>query len=281
MGLFRYTRRTFARELFLLAIGAVFAVPFYIVIVLSLKTNAQIMTSPLSLPTHPDWQNYVQMWKGTSSGTVTIGRSLINSIVITVVSVVVLILVGATCGYTLARRQSKLSTALYFVFVAGLIMPFELGLIPLYVAFRHDHLVGTYVGIILLQAGLLTPLSVFLYAGFIRALPREYEEAAQVDGASLWRTLFRVVLPLLRPITGTVAVLTGLFCWNDFFYPLIFLSGTSKQTLPVGVFQFTGDFTDQWNLIFPTVVIALAPMAAFYLFAQKQFIKGFTGGIRG
>jgi raffinose/stachyose/melibiose transport system permease protein len=281
MGLFRYTWRTLGREVLLLSVGVIFAVPFYIVIVLSLKSNVQIMTDPLSFPIHPDWHNYWKLWQGTANMNITIGRSLLNSLVVTVGSVAVLISVGALCGYTIARRQSKLSTVVYLLFVAGLIVPFELGLLPLYVTFRQYHLVGTYVGIILLQAGVLMPLSVFLYAGFIRALPREYEEAAQVDGAGLVRTLFRVVLPLLKPITGTVAVLTGLFCWNDFFYPLIFLSGSKNQTLPVGVFQFVGDYTYQWNLIFPTVVIALAPMTIFYLFAQKRFIKGFSGGIRG
>ena len=144
------------------------------------------------------------------------------------------------------------------LFVAGIVVPFQLGVIPLYVALREYHLIGTYFGMILLHGGLLMPLTVFLYAGFIRALPREYEEAAQVDGAGLIRTLVQVVLPLLRPITGTVAVLTGLFCWNDFFLPLIFLSGSKNQTLPVAVFQFVGNYTEQWNLIFPTVVIALA-----------------------
>jgi raffinose/stachyose/melibiose transport system permease protein len=281
MGLFRYTRKTFAREVVLLAVAVVFGAPFYILVVLSLKSNLQIATSPLSFPLHPHWHNYWQMWEGTSNMNITIGRSLLNSIITTTGSVALLISAGSICGYALARRQSRLSTGLYMLFVAGIIIPFQLGVIPLYVGLRHYHLVGTYLGMILLQAGLLMPLTVFLYTGFIRALPREYEEAAQVDGAGLVRTLVRVVLPLLKPITGTVAVLTGLFCWNDFFLSLIFLSGSKNQTLPVAVYQFVGNYTEQWNLIFPTVVIALAPMAFFYLFAQKQLIKGFTGGIRG
>ena len=281
MGLFRYTRMTLVREIALIAAGVVFGAPFYILIVLSLKSQSQIVLSPLSFPVHPHWHNYWEMWAGTSSMNITIGRSLVNSIVVTVGSVVLLIAVGSICAYTLARRQSRLSGGLYLLFVSGIIVPFQLGVIPLYVALRQLHLVGTYFGLILLHVGLLMPMTVFLYTGFIRALPREYEEAAQVDGAGLIRTLFRVVLPLLRPITGTVAVLTGLFCWNDFFLSLIFLSGSKNQTLPVALYQFVGNYVEQWNLIFPTVVIALAPMACFYLFAQKQLIRGFTGGIRG
>ena len=281
MGLFRYTRRTLGRELLLAATGVVFAVPFYIVLVLSLKSNQTIQSSPLSLPLHPHWSNYRDMWRATSAMNVTIGRSLENNVIITAASVVLIVLLGASSGYVIARRQSKLSTGLYFLFVAGIVIPFWLGLVPIYVTLRNLHLTGTYLGMVALNVGLMTPLSVFLYTGFIRTLPREYEEAAQVDGASLPRTLFRVVLPLLKPITGTVAVLSGLACWNDFFLPLIFLSGSKNQTLPVAIYQFVGNETFQWNLIFPTVVVALLPIMVFYLFAQKTLVKGFAGGVKG
>lgn len=281
MGLFRYSRRTFGREVILGAVGLLFAIPFYIVVVLSLKSNQEIATSPLSFPLHPHWSNYRDVWRGTANMNVTIGRSLVNNIIVTAGSVALLISVGAVCGYVLARRQSRLSTGLYMLFVAGIVIPFWLGLIPVYVTMREYHLTGTYLGMILLHGGLFMPLTVFLYTGFIRMLPREYEEAAQVDGAGMFRTLLWVVLPLLKPITGTVAVLTGLFCWNDFLLSLIFLSGSKNQTLPVAVYQFVGNETFQWNLIFPTVVIALAPMLVFYLFVQKTLIKGFAGGVRG
>jgi len=281
MHVFRYSRWTLAREVALIAVGLLFAVPFYIVAVLSLKSNQEIQSDPLSLPTSPHWSNYREMWAGTSAMNVTIGRSLINNVIVTVGSVALLIVLGSACGYVLARRGSKLSTGVYFLFVAGIVIPFWLGLVPIYVTLRDLHLTGTYLGMIVLNVGLMLPLTVFLYTGFIRMLPKEYEEAAQVDGAGLFRTLFRVVLPLLAPITGTVAVLTGLFCWNDFFLPLIFLSGSDNQTLPVAIYQFVGNETFQWNLIFPTVVVALAPIMVFYLFVQKTLVKGFAGGVRG
>jgi len=122
---------------------------------------------------------------------------------------------------------------------------------------------------------------VFLYTGFIRGLPRDYEEAAQVDGAGHLRTYLRVVFPLLRPITGTVAVLTALFTWNDFFLSLIFLGGTHNQPITVAIYGFVGENISQWNLIFATVGIAIAPMALAYMFVQKQLIRGFVSGIRG
>ena len=134
---------------------------------------------------------------------------------------------------------------------------------------------------ILLWVGIATPVSVFLYTGFIRALPPDYEEAARVDGASTLRTFVRVVFPLLRPVTATVAILTGLFVWNDFFVSLIFLSGSDRQTLPVQIYSFVGEFATQWNLVFAAIVIALIPVMLFFIVAQRQLIRGFSGGIRG
>ena len=139
----------------------------------------------------------------------------------------------------------------------------------------------SYFGQILLETGLLMPLTVFLYTGFVRTLPKEYEEAAQVDGATQFRTFVRIVFPLLRPITGTVAVLTGVVVWNDFFLPLIFLTGSKYEPLPVAVYSFVGDYASQWNYIFASVVVALVPILGFYLLAQRQLIRGFSGGIRG
>jgi raffinose/stachyose/melibiose transport system permease protein len=279
MGLFRYTWRTFLRELVMLAGAVIFCVPLYLLVVFPLKKPEDAYTKPTSIPTDPTFANFRQAWHG--SGGVTLGDAMINSLIITVCSVLALLLLGSIAAYVLARRPSKLSTGLYVLFVLGFIIPFQLAIVPLYVAMRSLHLIGSYLGMILLYTGLLMPLTVFLYTGFIRVLPREYEESAQVDGASMFRTYTRVVFPLLRPVTGTVAVLAGIVIWNDFFGPLIFLSGTDKATLPVAIYSFVGDFTAQWNLIFAAVLIAILPVFAFYLVAQRQLIKGFTGGIRG
>jgi raffinose/stachyose/melibiose transport system permease protein len=279
MGLYRYTLKTFARELLLLAFAVGFCVPLYILTVLSLKSNADVFTQPLSVPRDPHWGNFSDAWKGTAY--LSVGRALWNSVVITVGSVVLLIAVGSLAAYTIARQNSRLANGLYLLFVAGIIVPFQLGVIPLYVVMRQLSLTGNFVGIILLHGGLLMPLTVFLYTGFIRTLPREYEEAAQVDGAGLIRIYFRVVFPLLRPVTGTVAILTGLIAWNDFFLPLIFLSGSERQPLPVAIYSFAGEHFTQWNLIFAAVGISIAPMLTFYIFAQKQLMRGFAGGIRG
>jgi raffinose/stachyose/melibiose transport system permease protein len=279
VGIFRYTRLSLLREVAVITVGVVYCIPLIIMVLLSLKSNKDVILDPLGFPTNPDFSNYKKAWSGTSQ--MSLGQALFNSLVITVASVGIVIILSSMAAYALARRTSRWSTGLYLLFVSGIIVPFQLGVIPLYSAMRKLHLVGTTVGMVLLYVGLLMPLAVFLYAGFIRTLPREYEEAAQVDGAGLLRTFFRIVFPLLRPITGTVAVLAALFTWNEFFLPLIFLGGTKSEPLPVAIYAFVGEFTSQWNLICAAVGISVLPMLIFFLIAQKQLIRGFAGGIRG
>ena len=275
----RYSWRTFSRELILLALAVAFCVPFYILFVLSVKPSLELFTSPLRFPTNPAFDNYNAAWN--QSTRVSMGQALVNSLIITVGTVVCLIVIGSLCAYTIARRRSVLSTSLYFLFVLGIIIPFQLGIVPPYVMFRNLGLVGSYIGMILLWVGIATPVSVFLYTGFIRALPPDYEEAARVDGASTMRIFMRVVFPLLRPVTATVAILTGLFVWNDFFVSLIFLGGSTRQTLPVAIYSFVGEYATQWNFVFAAIVIALVPVMLFFVIAQRQLIEGFSGGIRG
>jgi raffinose/stachyose/melibiose transport system permease protein len=282
MGAFRYTGRTFARELVLLAVALIFCVPIYLVLAISLKSTAAAVVTPFSVPRHLLFSNYPAAYTQSSqSGSPNIGQAALNSAIITIGTVLCLIVLGSLAAYTLVRRPSKLSTGLYLLFVLGYILPFQLALLPVYEEMRNLHLTGNYAGAIILYTGLFMPVSVFLYTGFVRVLPRDYEEAAQVDGAGLIRTFVRVVFPLLKPITGTVAVLTGLFVWNDFFVSLIFLDGSKAATLPLTIYGFVGAIVTKWNLIFAAVAMAIAPMMLFFVFAQKQLIRGFSGGIRG
>jgi raffinose/stachyose/melibiose transport system permease protein len=279
MGLFRYTKKTFARELALLIVAAIWWIPFYFLVVGALKPNEEVFTKGVgALPSHIEWSNFSTAWHGT--GGFGLGGSFKSSLIITIGTVLVLVIVGSISAYALARHPGKLGTGLYLVFAIGIIVPFQLGIVPTYVVMNHLGISSSYVGMILLQSGLLMPLSVFLYTGFVRTLPRDYEEAAYVDGAGRLRTFFFVVFPLLLPITGTVAVLTGVIVWNDFFLQLIFLAGSAKQTIPVAIYSFVGEYTTNWSLVFATVLLSIIPILVFYLFAQRQLIRGFSGGIK-
>lgn len=276
----RYTWRSFSWELTMLLGALLFCLPLYILVSVALKQPRDLFTSPLEI-TDPHFANFATSWRASIGRGGGLPGAIRSSVIITLSSVAILVTLGSLCAYTLARRPGKLSTGLYLLFVLGIIVPFQLSVLPVFTAFRHLGLIGTYLGMIALWVGLLMPLTVFLYTGFVRTLPRDYEEAARMDGAGLTRTFVRVVFPLLRPITGTVAILTGLFIWNDFFASLIFLGGSGRETLPVAVYSFVGEYLTQWNLVFATVIIALLPLAVFFVVAQKQMIRGFSGGIRG
>src|SRR3954469_1820573 len=279
MALSRYTRTTLLRELVLIVGAVVFCVPFYLLIAIALQTTAQTFDTPLSFPASPHWGNFSEAWNtGGQNG---LGTALVSSLIITVSSVVGLIVLGSLGAYAIARHRGRLGGVVYVLFVVGIILPFQLAIIPLFVAMSHVGLVGNYAGMIVLNIGLLMPLTVFLYTGFIRALPRDYEEAARVDGAGVLQAYIRIVFPLLRPITGTVAVLTGIIVWNEFFVALVFLSGSHYQTLTVAIYSFANGFVARWNLVFAGVAIAIAPILVFYLFAQRQLIRGFSGGVKG
>jgi raffinose/stachyose/melibiose transport system permease protein len=278
MGAFRYTWKSFGREVAVLGIAIAWLLPFYFLLMISLKEGGDIYDSPFSPPADPSLSAYGDAWQGTPQAS--FPQGLASSVIITGGSVIALIALGALSAYTISRIPGKLGIGLFVLFVLGLILPVQLGLIPIFVAMRELGLIGTYPGMIIIYTGLLLPLSVFLYTGFVRALPRDYEEAARVDGAPPLRIFRKIVFPLLRPVTGTVAILCGLIIWNDFFTPLVFLSGTGKATLPVVVYSFVGGLAQQWNIIFAAVALSILPLLIFYVVAQRQLIRGFSGGIK-
>jgi raffinose/stachyose/melibiose transport system permease protein len=163
----------------------------------------------------------------------------------------------------------------------GLLVPMQLALIPLYSTMRDIGLLGSVGALIVYYAGHQVPFSVFLYTGFLRALPTDYEEAARIDGCGPVATFTRIVFPLLRPITGTVAILNVLVVWNDFLTPLLYLSGSPMQTVPVALFSFVGQYVSQWNLVFAGLVISIVPILIVYFAMQRTIIKGFASGLKG
>jgi raffinose/stachyose/melibiose transport system permease protein len=274
----RYRGADLARECFFIVMAIVWCVPFYYLVIVALKPDLEVFTRPMDLPSELVWANFPRAWQGSAGGH--IGSAFVSSLIVTVGAVGLLILIGAVTAYVVARN-TRYGDWLYMFFVAGYILPFQLAIVPVYTAFRSLGLVGNHIGLVLLFTGLLMPMSVFLYSGFVRSLPKDYEEAAEVDGASSLTIFFTIVLPLLRPVTGTVAIMTGLIVWNDFFLQLIFLSGSRTQTLPVAIYGFVGEFTARWNMVFAAACVAIVPILGFYLLAQKQLIQGFSGGIKG
>ena len=265
-----------SREVIMIAVALAFAFPVYVFVTISLKAPRDVARAPLAPPTSLHLENYRKAWTEGA-----LGQAMMNSVVVTVISVALLVLLGSAAAYVLARRLSRLSLGLYLLFLLGLMVPLQLGMVPLYQLMQNANLLGTYTSLIIFHVGHQMPFTIFLYAGFIRALPREYEEAAQVDSATPFQAFRQIVFPLLRPITGTVVILTGISVWNDFLVPLLYVGGSAQRTLPVAIFSFRGEFTTEWGVIFAGMVLAIVPILVIYCLLQKYIIHGFASGLRG
>ncbi|AMG85030.1 sugar ABC transporter permease [Microbacterium sp. PAMC 28756] len=250
--------------------------PLYIMVSMSFKTAAEAAGSPISPPQSLYLENYATAWSEAD-----LGRALTNSLIVTVISITVAVLIGAMAGYAIVRGTRRWSTPKLVLFLLGLMIPGQLGMVPLYILMRDLGLLQSHLSLIIYYAGSLMPMTVFLYAGFLKTVSPTFEEAAKIDGAGWWQTFSRVVFPLLRPVTGTVIIINTINIWNDFLTPMLYLAGTPNRTLPVAVFSFQGEFASEWGLIFAGMVIAALPVLIVYFFLQRHIIQGFAGGLKG
>jgi raffinose/stachyose/melibiose transport system permease protein len=271
----RYSTRTLILEIGMICAAIVFAFPLYIMLNLSL--SPQNATSDPLVPTlQPTLSNFGQAWQsGSLAGAIT------NSIIVTVISVSILVFLAAMAAYPLARLTSRWSTVTFWIVMAGLLIPFQLAMIPLYQTMRDLGLIGTIWALVLFYSGQQIPLSVFLFLGFMRALPHEFEEAAWVDGANAFTAFWKILFPMLRPVTATVVVLNAIHIWNDFFTPLLYLSGSGNQTIPVALYAFVGEYNTNWPVVFAGLVLGILPILIAYFILQKRIIHGFAGGLKG
>jgi len=276
--MFRYTKGIAVREVILWIITACALFPFWILIVTALKPTDQLYTTSAAVPTAIDFSSFVSVLTDERNN---VARALVNSILITVIALAGLLVFGSLCAYVIARSTRAWTKVTFYLVLIAILLPTQLGTLPLYIGAKSLGLTGTIWGVALVWIGMLMPFAVFLYAGFFRPLSTEYEEAAAIDGATPAQTFFRVVLPIMGPATGTVAILTGLIVWNDFFTSLLFLSGSDAQTIPVTMYYFVGGSVTEWNKIFAIVIISMVPILVFYVFAQKQFMQGYSGGVKG
>lgn len=271
----RYTFRTLILEIVMILVGLSFLFPIYVLIINAIRPAGD-NSAALTFPGSPTFQNFVTAWN-----TANLGAALVNSLVVTVASVVVLVFIGSMAAYPLARLTSRWSKGAYYAFMLGLILPFQLALIPLYETMHEIGLLGSLQSLVIIYAGIQSPLTIFLYTEFLRSVPADYDEAASIDGANRWQVYWHVLLPLLRPITGTVVVLDAVLIWNDFYLPLLYLGGSGNATLPVTVFQFTGQFSSQWGLIFASLIIGSIPIIVAFLIMQRAVFRGYATGIKG
>lgn len=272
----RYGTRHLALELFFVALGAVMLFPVYVLVAVAFKSPTSLAASAVALPSEAYLDNFVTAWVEAD-----IAGALTQTAIITAVSVTALVAVGSSAAYGLVRGGRRLHRVLLILITLGITIPIQLGMVPLYQLMRDLGLLQTPWSVILFSVGSQLPLTVFLYSGFLSVLSTEYEQAAYVDGANALQTFAQIVFPLLRPVTGTVIIVTSIHVWNDFLTPLLYLSGSDAQTLTVAIFSFRGEFATQWGVIFAGILIAIGPVIALFFLLQKYVIKGFASGLKG
>jgi raffinose/stachyose/melibiose transport system permease protein len=263
-----------AGYLLLWAYAAVALAPLIVMVLDSLRPNTEVLSHPLALPTSVDFSSYTTAWTEASFATY-----MRNSVLVTVAAVALDVCVALPASYVLGRYQFRGSGTLIAYFLAGLMLPIRLGILPIFYLLGSLGLVDSRLGLVLVYAASGVPFSVFIMSAFFRGLPRELEEAARIDGAGEARIFARVMVPLVKPAIATVVVFRFVPLWNDFFFPLVLLRTTDRYTLPVGLTQFFGEFQTNWSALFAGLVIATVPLVVLFLVATKQIVEGLTAGM--
>ncbi len=259
--------------------------PFYLLVINACKAPMAITQSPVSTEGASFGQLIQNLKDVINNVHFEFWYAFGSSVIITVVSLVLLALFGSMAAWVICRNKTKWSTAIYYVFIASMIIPFQAVMLALISTFRDA---GNFIGIPMLRSipgtifaycGFGGAMTVFILTGFIKGIPYELEEAASIDGCSPEAVFFRIIFPLLKPVIVTVTILNGMWIWNDYLLPSLLLgSSSSVKTLPVAIQSFVGSFVVQWNLILAAALLTITPMIIIFLLAQKQIIAGMVDG---
>lgn len=246
--------------------------PFYVLLTSSFKRDSDL-SSKWRLPNYWYWNNFKQAWNRAD-----LHQAFLNDVVITGCAIALLIVLGTVSSYPLSRYRTRWNQFMYNFFIASLIVPPLSTLVPLYKFYVNLGALNTYWGMILLHVTFYLPITIFLYTGFIGSIPRELDEAALIDGSSRIGVIFKLIVPLLKPVTATVIIVNGVNIWNDYQFSIFFLQSTSSRTFSVALSAFFGQYTSNVGWVAAGSVIAALPLAILYLFLQRFFIQGLTSG---
>jgi raffinose/stachyose/melibiose transport system permease protein len=255
-----------------LFLAITYVAPFFLVLLNSFKTKYDILGNPLGWPQAFTLDNFRQALEKMN-----FFRSLVSSITVTLFSVTALIIFSSMLGYYLARTKSKFSKTTFLILVASMIVPFQALMIPFMSIWAKFVSLNNQAALILFYQGFGVALSTFLYHGFISKIPTEIDEAASVDGANDFTIFWRIIFPMLRPITATVAIVNSLWIWNDFLLPRLVLTHET-QTLPLSTYLFYGQYTTEYGQVMAGMLLAVIPIITLFLFLQRQFISGISSG---
>jgi raffinose/stachyose/melibiose transport system permease protein len=251
-------------------------VPILLIVVDGFRSNAQINNSAAGVPSPWVWSNYSSVLTSPA-----FWEFLGNSALVAVIATVLTVVLGSMAGFALSRYSFRGREVLYTIFVAGLLLPIQVGSLPLYLLLDRLQMLNSEIWVGVAEAAYSLPITIVILRPFMRAIPGDLEDAAVVDGASRPRFLIRILLPLSRPALITVGLLAFVTSWNQYLLPLLAFSVTSKYTLPLGVATFQTEYSANTAGIMAFTALSIVPALAFFLIAQRQLVAGASGAVKG
>lgn len=260
----------------LLVITVIQLFPLYWMFSFSLKSNREIFGGNIvGLPDNWEWDNYIKVFEKAH-----LGRYLFNSVVVTGLTIAFTLVLSAMAAYAIVRLKWKLSKMVYFVFLTGMMLSIHAVLLPLFVNMKP--ILDSYWALIIPYVAFAMPTAILLMVGTLEALPKELEEAAFIDGANIYRVFWQIIMPLMKPILSTVAILTFLSAWNEMMLAIAFVSGEKYKTITVGVNDMVGKYSTKWGLIGAGLTVATIPTLVLYVFLSKNIQKSLAmGAVKG
>jgi raffinose/stachyose/melibiose transport system permease protein len=260
-------------QLVLVLNAALMLYPILVMVFSAFKTTAEIFDRPFALPDFGYVDNFARILDEAN-----FLAYLGNSVIVTGVSVALILVLGTMAAYGIARYRFALATPIFLLFLAGLMLPLKLAIIPLFIQMNGLGLIDTRASLILIYVASGLPSTVFIMTGFLRTLPGELEDAARIDGASEPRIMWSIMLPLCKPPLVIAGIHNAVPVWNDFFFPLIFIQSDARKTLPQGLTTFMGEYGTDWGMLFAGLTLAALPITLLYILLSRQFIAGMTQG---
>ncbi|UJF34565.1 carbohydrate ABC transporter permease [Paenibacillus hexagrammi] len=269
----KYSARLFSLEVLGILVALLFLVPFYFVLANSFKTFPELAMSTAKLPKTLFLGNYEKVWT-----IMKFPKAFWNSLFVTVLSNVGLVIISSMASYRMVRKPTKFNNLVFLGFVAAMVIPFQSIMIPLVKVMSSINFMDSKLGLIGSYFGFGVSLNVFLYHGFIKSIPLEIEESATVDGSSSYGVFWKIVFPLLKPMTITIIILNSLWIWNDYLLPSLVLSSPELRTIPLATYSFFGQYTKQWDLALAGLTLSVLPIVIFFLALQRHIVEGITAG---
>ncbi|GKX28304.1 sugar ABC transporter permease [Vallitalea longa] len=267
------TKKNISLYITIIIIAIIWLIPLYVIFLTPFKTSGELFSNILGLPKSFSFANLTRVWEE-----IDVLHYMKNSVIITFVSIVITVLLSSLAAFAISRSKWKITKATYFLFVLGLMIPTQVGMVPLFLTVKSLNLYNNYFGLILSYIAMSTPISIFIFVGFFSSLPNSILEAAYIDGCKEMQIYSKIVMPLSKAAVSTTVIYNSVLIWNDFTYPLLFTRGDSIKPLPLAIYSMKGEYMSDYPAVFAGIVIATIPILVIYIILQKQFIQGMTAG---